>query len=147
MSTELIPTEPIETLILLIRGKRVIFDADLARLYGVPTKALNQAIKRNMARFPSDFMFVLSTEEKNELVTNCDRFENLKHSSVLPNAFTDYGAIMAANILNSQRAAEVSVYVVRAFVKLRELVRSHSTLEGTLNELEHKIATHDEAIR
>ena len=147
MSTDLITAEPIETLILHIRGKRVILDADLALLYGVTTKRLNEQVKRNKERFPDDFMLVLTPEEKNELVANCDRLKNLKHSTVLPFAFAEHGVIMAANVLNARRAAEISIYVVRAFVKLREVLRAHHELESKLRELEHKIATHDDAIR
>ena len=89
-----IPDERIEQAIFLIRRQKVILDADLASLYGVPTKALNQAVKRNERRFPSDFMFRLTKKEKNELVTNCDRFERLNHSSALPRAFTEQGVAM-----------------------------------------------------
>ena len=90
----LIPVERIEQAILLIRRQKVILDADLADLYDVPTKALNQAVTRNERRFPPDFMFRLTKEEKDELVTNCDRFERLKHSSALPRAFTEQGVAM-----------------------------------------------------
>ena len=90
---EIISIEPIESKILLIRGQKVMIDRDLAELYGVPTKVLNQAVKRNIKRFPSDFMFLLTKDEKNELVTNCDRLSPLKHSSSLPRAFTEHGAV------------------------------------------------------
>ncbi len=94
-----------------------MLDADLAEVYGAPTKALNQAIKRNAERFPEDFAFRLTAEEKTELVTNCDRFARLKHSTVFPLAFTEHGAIMAASVLNSPRAIEASVYVIRALME------------------------------
>ena len=93
--------------ILTIRGQKVILDADLAELYGVTTKALNQAIKRNAERFPCDFTFVLSAEEKAQVVTECDHLMRLKFSPVLPRALTEHGAIMAANVLNSARAVHV----------------------------------------
>jgi hypothetical protein len=94
----------IESRILMIRGLKVMIDADIANLYGIATKALNQSVKRNFERFPSDFMFQLTQNEKDELVTNCDRFKNIKHSKVLPDAFTEYGALMLANVLNSLQA-------------------------------------------
>jgi hypothetical protein len=100
---------------LLIRGEKVIVDADLAEFYGVQTKVLNQAVKRNKDRFPEDFMFRLTKVEKVEPVTNCDHLEKLKFSPKTPQVFTEHGAIMAANVLNSTRAIEVSVYIVRAF--------------------------------
>jgi hypothetical protein len=115
-----------------------MLDADLAELYGVQTKALNQAIKRNAERFPEDFAFRLTAEEKKELVTNCDRFGQLKHSTVFPLALTEHGAIMAASVLNSPRAIEVSVYVVRAFVKMREVLVTHKELVRRLDEMEGK---------
>ena len=138
-----VPVERIEKSILLIRGQKVILDTDLAGLYGVSTKALNQAVKRNRDRFPEDFMFRLTKEEKKELVTNCDRFRNLKHSIELPSAFTEHGTVMAANVLRSHRAIEISIFVVRAFVKLREMLRSHQELAQKLAELEQKVASHD----
>jgi hypothetical protein len=115
-----IPVERIETKILLIRGQKVMVDADLAELYDVPTKRLNEQVKRNRARFPADFVFRLTTQEKAEVVANCDHLNRLRFSPALPYAFTEHGAIMAAAVLNSARAIEVSVYVVRAFVRLRE---------------------------
>jgi len=109
--TIIVPVERIEQSILLIRGHRVMLDADLADLYRVPTKALNQAVKRNKDRFPGDFMFQLTKEEKAEVVTNCDHLQKLKFSPTLPYAFTEHGAIMLANVLNSQVAVQVSFLV------------------------------------
>ena len=143
---KLVPVERVESRILLMRGRRVLLDADLAALYGVKTKALNQAVKRNIDRFPEDFMFQLTDEEKKEVVTNCDRLKRLKFSPGAPNAFTEHGAIMAANVLNSRRAVAASVYVVRAFVRLREILTTHAELAGKLAELERRIGIHDEAI-
>jgi hypothetical protein len=120
------PIERVETLILVIRGEKVILDADLAKLYGVSTKALNQAVRRNDSRFPADFLFSLTAKEKEEVVTNCDHLRKLKFSRTLPNAFTEHGAIMAANVLNSERAVEAGVQVVRAFVKLRNMLASNA---------------------
>ncbi|OGQ04377.1 MAG: hypothetical protein A2W61_07325 [Deltaproteobacteria bacterium RIFCSPLOWO2_01_44_7] len=144
---DLIPTEDITHRIFLIRGEKVILDVDLATLYGVPTKVFNQAVKRNRQRFPQDFIIQLSEEEKNELVTNCDHLKNLKFYKGLPYAFTEHGAVMAASILNSQRAVEVSIYVVRAFVKMREMLSQHKELFRKLNEIEQKVAQHDTHIR
>lgn len=126
----------LDALILLIRGQRVTIDSDLARVYGVSTKALNQAVRRNIDRFPADFLLRLSKNEKKEVVTNCDHLADLRFSSTLPYAFTEHGAIMAANVLKSPRAVEMSVHVVRAFVRLRELLLSHRDLARRLDELE-----------
>ncbi len=143
----LIPIEHIHQLILLIRGKKVMVDADLAKLYGVSTKRLNEQVKRNRDRFPGDFMFQLSAREKGEVVANCDHLSRLKFSPVLPYAFTEHGAIMLAGILSTDRAIEVSVFVVRAFVRLREILATHGSLANKLAELEGRIETHDEAIQ
>ena len=136
----------VDECILLIRGRRVMLDADLARLYGVTTKHLNQQVRRNRDRFPLDFMFSLTPEEKEEVVTNCDHLKNTRYYKGLPYAFTEHGAIMLASVLNSLRAVEASIFVVRAFVKLREALAAHKELAEKLAELERKVATHDEAI-
>ncbi|MFT3883180.1 MAG: ORF6N domain-containing protein [Gemmatales bacterium] len=145
--SSLILLDAIEPRILMIRGQRVMIDADLAELYGVTTKALNQAIKRNSARFPVDFVFQLSESEKQEVVTICDHLARIKFSRTSPYAFTEHGAIMAASVLNSPRAVEVSVFVVRAFIKLREFIASNKELAQQLQALERKVGSHDEAIR
>jgi len=142
-----IPVEKIERSIFLIRGQRVMIDRDLADLYGVPTKVLNQAVKRNKGRFPEDFMFRLGQEEKNELVTNCDRLRRLKHSSALPSVFTEQGVAMLSSVLNSERAIKVNILIMRAFVRLREAMASSKELAWKLDELEKRIASHDEKIR
>lgn len=141
-----VPVERITRSILLIRGHKVMLDADLAELYGVTTKRLNEQVKRNLERFPADFMFQLTEAEKAEVVANCDHLARLKFSSVLPTAFTEHGAIMAAAVLNSPRAVEVSVFVVRAFVKLRELSVIHKEIGRKLDQLERKVTGHDQAI-
>jgi hypothetical protein len=120
-TTSLIPVERIEQAILLIRGEKVMLDIDLAVIYGVTTKRLNEQVKRNAGRFPPDFMFQLIETEKAEVVANCDHLARLKFSPHLPYAFTEHGALMLANVLNSERAAQTSVMVVRAFVKLRRM--------------------------
>ncbi|MBU0505046.1 MAG: ORF6N domain-containing protein [bacterium] len=146
-TTNSVTIPQVEKNVFLIRGEKVILDTDLATLYGVKTKALNQAIKRNKKRFPDDFLFQISKLEKDKLVTICDRFQNLKHSTSLPYAFTEHGAIMAATVLNSQRAIDVSVYVVRAFVKLRETLSDHRQIARKLNLLENKVVNHDIQIK
>lgn len=134
--TTLVPLEHVEQKILIIRGHKVMLDADLAALYGVQTKRLNEQVKRNYERFPEDFMFELTQEEATELVAICDRFKNLKHSTVLPKAFTEHGAIMLANVIKSPRAIQVSIQVVRAFIKLRQILISHKDLAEKLDKME-----------
>jgi hypothetical protein len=136
----------IQQRILLIRGEKVIIDADLAEAYGVTTKALNQAVSRNAGRFPADFMFRLNKEEKHKVVTTCDHLQNLKFSPVNPRAFTEHGAIMAASVLKSPKAMEVSVFVVRAFVQLREMITGHKELARKIAQLERTLGDHDEQI-
>jgi hypothetical protein len=128
----------IESRIQLVRGLRVMIDADLAELYGVPTKALNQAVKRNAARFPTDFMFQLDAPEKAEVVTNCDHLQKLKYSKALPFAFTEYGAVALANVLASSQAVEMGIYVVRAFVHLRQAAGLNAELSKRLAQLEQQ---------
>lgn len=123
-----------------------MLDADLAELYGVETKALNQAVKRNSDRFPGDFMFQLTAPEKQEVVTNCDHLAKLKFSRTMPYAFTEHGALMLGNVLHSARAVEVSLLVVRTFVQLREILSTHKALAHKLDALEKKIGSHDQAI-
>ncbi len=143
----LIPVERIENSILLIRGEKVMLDADLAILYGVSTKRLNEQVKRNRDRFPGDFMFQLTENEKAEVVANCDHHKRLKFSPNLPYAFTEHGAIMLATVLNSPVAVQASIQVVRAFVKLRQMLSTNKELAHKLNQLEQKIEKHDEEIK
>jgi hypothetical protein len=132
------PTERIEKRILLVRGHKVMLDADLAALYGVSTRVLNQAVKRNRERFPEDFMFRLTAAEKAEVITTCDHLRPLRFSPSLPHAFTEHGAIMLASLLNTRIAVQASVQVVRAFVRLREILATHKDLARKLEELEQK---------
>jgi len=132
--------------ILHIRGKKVMIDRDLAELYGVTTKRLNEQVKRNTTRFPEDFMFQLTLEEKNELVANCDRFEILKHATVTPYAFTEHGAVMLACVLNSKRAIEANIRIIRIFTAMREITLHNNDLLLKLVKLEQKVDTHDESI-
>ena len=134
--------------ILIIRGERVMLDTDLAELYGVPTKALNQAVKRNAERFPEDFMFQLSAQEfaiwRSQIVTsNPGAKMGLRRP---PYAFTEHGAIQAANVLSSPRAAEMSVHVVRAFVRMRELIAQNKEIAKKLAQLEGRIDGLDETV-
>ena len=138
MTTTLIPTEAIEPKIMLIRGRKVMVDVDLAELYEVETRTLNQAVKRNLKRFPADFMFQLTKEEKNELVTICDRFKRLKHSTSLPYVFTEQGVSMLSSVLNSERAVMVNIQIMRTFTKLREMIESHKDLRKKIEEMESK---------
>jgi len=128
--------ENISRRILTVRGHSVILDLDLAALYRVTTGALNQAVKRNAGRFPEDFAFRITTKEKEEVVTKCDHLSRLKFSPALPFAYTEHGIIMAASVLNSQRAVETSVFVVRAFVRMRATMASHRELAQRLDALE-----------
>ena len=144
----LVPPPRLDHHIFTIRGERVMIDADLAELYGVPTKALNQAVRRNAARFPEDFMFRLEAAEvealnRSQFVTGSAEHRDPRFP---PFAFTEHGAIQAANVLNSVRAAEMSVHVVRAFVRLREMVAANKELAKKLDELERKVSSHDQAI-
>jgi hypothetical protein len=144
MKTQL--TDSIETLIVQLRGYSVLLDRDLAALYGVETRTFNQAIKRNLERFPDDFMFRINDAEQTALSTRFGHLRKLKFSRTLPYAFTEHGAIMAANVLSSPRAIEASIFVVRAFVKLRQLLVTHKELAHKLVQLERKLGDHDEAI-
>ncbi|MBY0248113.1 MAG: ORF6N domain-containing protein [Nitrospiraceae bacterium] len=138
--------KPLESMILTIRNHKVIIDADLAALYDVPTKALNQAVRRNEDRFPHDFVFRLSTKERLEVVTNCDHLARLKFSRTLPMAFTEHGAIMAATVLNSSQAVAMSVFVVRAFVRLREHIAANAAILKRLAEIDRTLLQHDTAL-
>lgn len=124
----------------------MIIDADLAEFYGVPTKRLNEQVKRNTDRFPEDFLFRLSEDEKFEVVANCDHLKNLKYSATLPYAFTEHGAIMVASVLNTPRAIEVSVFIVRAFIKLRRFIAGQKDLRHKLSQIERRLTDHDEQI-
>lgn len=137
-------TAQIEQQILMVRGCRVILDVDLARLYGASTKRLNEAVRRNRDRFPEDFMFRLTPAEhsalRSQIATSIGGRGGRRYE---PYAFTEYGAIMAANLLRSEQAVKVSVFVVRAFVKLREMLSAHRELAAKLGELESKLQDHD----
>ena len=131
-----------------MRGQKVLLDSDLAAFYGVPTKRFNEQVRRNRERFPSDFVFQLSDKEWQSLRSQIATLEpgRGRHRKYLPYAFTEHGAIMAATILNSPRATEISVFVVRAFLRLRQLVAANEQLAKRLAQLEKKLGTHDQAI-
>ena len=144
---EVIPETVIEKKILLIRYHKVMIDRDLADLYGVTTKALNQAVKRNKDRFPEDFMFPLSKQEKEEVVTNCDHLKSIKFSPQLPNVFTEQGVAMLSSVLKSRRAIQVNIAIMRVFVRFRGILALHKDLSYKLKELERKIEKHDVEIQ
>jgi hypothetical protein len=145
-SDQVVQVGGIEQRILLIRGERVIVDADLAEVYGITTKRLNEQVQRNSGRFPGDFVFTLSAEEKREVVANCDHLRKLRYSRSLPYEFTEHCAIMAASVLNSERAIEMSVFVVRVFVRLRLFLVEQRELARRLEDLERAIGAHDQQI-
>ena len=174
MTSPIVAVDALSGRIHLVRGQRVMLDADLAELYGVATKVFNQAIKRNLERFPADFIFQLTKEEEDSLrsqivtsnadgslrsqIVTLDADDPLRsqtatskagrgqHRKYLPYVFTEHGAIMAASVLKSPQAVEMSVFVVRAFVQLRELLSTSRELSARLDELERKLSTHDQAI-
>jgi ORF6N domain len=138
LRVNLVRRDAVESRILTIRGQRVMLDTDLAELYGVATKALNQQVMRNIRRFPADFMFRLTRDEKDLVITDNSRLSRLKFSPHLPYAFMEHGALMLASVLNSSTAIGTSIEVVRAFVRLRELLSAHRELGRRLDLLERK---------
>jgi hypothetical protein len=147
MKNRIIPVESIEQRIFLIRGQKVMIDRDLAELYGVQTKNLNRQVKRNILRFPEEFMFKLTRREKEELVPICHRFATMKHSSSSPLAFTEHGVAMLASVLKSEKAIKISIIIIKTFVRLRQTISLHKELADKLVELENKIENHDETIK
>ena len=141
----LTPQETIESKILLIRGKKVLLDKDLAEMYGVTTGNLNKAVNRNINRFPEDFMFLLTRKELRSLIF---QFGISKRGGTrkLPRAFTEHGILMLSSVLNSERSAQVNIAIMRVFVKLKEILSTHKELVHKLAELERKIEKHDKEI-
>lgn len=135
---ELVVQGEISSKILTLRGMQVMLDRDLAELYGVTTKRLNEQVKRNRERFPIDFMFTLEGKEKTELVAICDRLENMKYSTSMPNAFTEEGIYMLATVLNSTVAVQTNIAIIRTFKKLREFSKHYNALAKQLIELDRK---------
>ncbi len=136
--------QSIQNRIYNIRGKQVMLDRDLAELYQVETKVLNQAVKRNIKRFPDTFRFQLLEDEKNELVTKCDRYKTLKHSTVLPYVFTEQGVSMLSAVLKSDRAIEVSIKIIEAFVTMRRMIASNLPMFERFERIEQRLSLHDQ---
>ena len=145
---ELVVLEPVEPLIRELRGERVMLDSDLARIYGVPTKRLNEQVRRNADRFPPDFVFQLTPQEvanlRSQIATSSSAYGGRRY---LPFAFTEHGALMAANVLSSRRAVEMSIHVIRAFVTMRRESGRYAELARQLAELEHHQQLHGEDIQ
>jgi hypothetical protein len=150
--TELLPAiqQAIQSKILEIRGQEVMLDRDLAMMYGVPTKRLNEQVRRNKSRFPADFMFQLTKKEKNNVVANCDHLRDLKYSYQNPYAFTEQGVAMLSSVLNSEKAIQVNIAIMRAFIKMRQLYFSYKELADKLTVVEKdynaKYKIHDKQI-
>ena len=136
---EIIKTEDIQSLIFTFRNEPVMIDRDLAKLYEVETKVLNQAVKRNLIRFPQFFRFQLADNESDELVTNCDRFETMKHSSVMPYAFTEQGVAMLSSVLKSPTAVEVNIQIMRAFVAMRHFLQNNAQVFSEINTIKKQL--------
>jgi hypothetical protein len=145
MRAEIIPVEAIARAIYALRGQRVLLDRDLAALYGVETRALNQAVKRNGARFPSDFMFQLTRQEIGRISQSVTSLSQLKFSKQV-RAFTEEGVAMLSSVLNSERAVQVNIAIMRAFVKLRKTLETNRELAQKFAELEARVGKHDEEI-
>ncbi len=148
--SKLLPKVPdtfVVNMILLLRNKRVMIDRDLAELYGVTTFRLNEAVKRNKNRFPEDFMFQLTQQEKEEVIANCDNLKSLKFSAHLPYAFTEHGAVMLASVLNSDQAIQMNIQVVRIFTQIREIALTHKDVLLKVNQIEKKITEHDDELK
>jgi phage regulator Rha-like protein len=142
----IIPVEAIVSKIILLRGERVMLDRDLAEMYGVETKQLKRAVRRHIDRFPNDFMFQLNNEEFRSLRRQFGTLKRGAHSKYPPMAFTEQGVAMLSSVLNSQRAVEVNIAIIRAFVHLRRMISTHSELARMLKKLEERLDDHDEKI-
>ncbi len=138
---------PIEKRILIIRGHRVLIDSDLAELYGVTTKRLREQLRRNKERFPEEFAFQLNQMDRLEVAAKCGHLNNIRLSAQLPYAFTEHGVVMAATILNTPKATEMSIHIVKTFVKMKEAMLVNKKVAQKLIELESKINAHDEEIK
>ncbi len=146
MNKDIVSTERIARWIYLLRGQKVLIDRDLATLYGVSTKALNQAVKRNADRFPADFMFQLNKQEMQSLRSQFVTLKRGQHLKYFPFAFTEQGVAMLSSILKSERAVKVNIAIMRAFVKLREALETNRELARKFDELEKRVGKHDEEI-
>ncbi|MBM4166914.1 MAG: ORF6N domain-containing protein [Ignavibacteria bacterium] len=134
----IVPIERIENRIIFLRGEKILIDRDLAELYHVQTKVLNQAVKRNIERFPKEFMFQLTKEERKKVVTNCDHLQDLKFSYQLPYAFTELGVAMLSSVLKSKRAIQVNIQIMKTFVKLRQMYSNNKELSRRIDEMEKR---------
>ena len=143
---ELTRSSMIEERIFFIRKQHVMIDRDIAELYGIETKVLNQQVKRNIERFPENFMFRLNENEFHELVTNCDRFRTLKHTTVLPHAFTEQGVSMLSAVLKSKTAIKVSIHIINSFVRMRKFVMDHMQLLHRMEQLEIRQLRNEEDV-
>ncbi|MBL4887489.1 MAG: ORF6N domain-containing protein [Flavobacteriaceae bacterium] len=142
----LVPKEVIMSKILVFRNQKVIIDRDLAELYEVKTKRLNEQVRRNIKRFPPNFMFQLTKEEKEEVVANCDHLQSLKFSPFLPYVFTEHGTMMLTNVLNSDKAIGVSIKIVDVFVKMREMLTDNLSIKLEIEEIKKKLSNHSKNI-
>ena len=147
MTNEIVPEERILQFIMVVRGEKVILDSDLARLYGVETRRLNEQVRRNIGKFPDDFMFQLTKDEfsnlKSQIATSSTGWGGRRKP---PLVFSEHGALQAANVLNSEQANKMSVFIIRAFVRLREMAMKNEKLARKVNELEHRVSDHDEIL-
>ena len=134
----LIPVEFIEKRIFYLRNEKVMIDRHLAEMYGVDTRILNQAVKRNSKRFPREFMFQLRREERDEVITICDDLASLKFARTMPFAFTEHGLAMLSSVLKSDRAIQVNIEIIKAFVRLRKLLANHKELQKKIEDMEEK---------
>ena len=141
-----IPDEIITSKIIIVRDQKVMIDRDIAELYGVTTKRLNEQVKRNPSRFPSNFMFELTKEEKAQVVANCDHLEKIKFSPVLPKVFTEHGIMMVANVLSSERAIKVSIQIIEVFVKMRKALTENLNLRLEIEEIKKKLSNQSKNI-
>ena len=146
MPNPALPREVVEHKIYLIKGQRVMLDKDLAELYEVSTKRLNEQVRRNISRFPADFMFQLTKDESSSLRSQFVTLKRGGHRKYLPYVFTEQGVAMLSSVINSERAIQVNIAIMRAFVKLRQILSTNKELAGKLKELEHKVEKHDTEI-
>lgn len=144
---KMILAERIENKIYLIRGQKVMLDFDLAKLYGVETKQLKRQVRRNIQRFPDDFMFIISRDEYNSLRSQIGTLEKGQHSKYLPYAFMEHGILMLSSVLNSERAIQVNIQIMRTFSKLRQILSTHKELSQKLKELEERMGKYDDKIQ
>lgn len=148
-TADLVSLARVERAIHVIRGQKVLLDSDLAEMYGATTGRLNEQVRRNLDRFPEDFMFQLTAVEANSLRSQIATLKagRGQHRKYLPNAFTEHGAVMLASVLNSPQAVEASIFVVRAFIRMREMLGAHKELAAKIAELDRRVGQHDVSIR